>query len=240
VLKFFLAVLLALVLLPTLLWGFPGPWALTAILPAFIVAATLQHARGPRLAASEPRALRPGVILLGGLFGLLFGTASLVFMWAASAPSTISIERRAEIDAPPSDVWRTVVDFPNRSAWSTWMADADPKGFYNGPVVGATFTGMLALDRIQVPAELVITTHDPDRAFAWSIKPQGGAELQDILETVTLEPSGERRTRVTYTLAYEVPTTLARVGERIAVRGSVERLAEATVDRLRMRVLGLL
>ncbi len=237
-LKFFLGVLLALVLVPTVLWGFPGPWALTAILPAFIIAATIHHARAPRTETSGPRALRPGVVVLGGLFGLLFSAVSLVFMWASTAPATVQISRSIEIDAPPADIWKTVVDFPNRATWSTWMADADPKGLYQGPVVGSTFTGTLALDRIQVPAELVITALENERRFAWNIVPKGGAELQEILETVTLEPSGERKTRVVYSLAYEVPTTVARVGERIAVRGSVERLAESTVDRLRMRVLG--
>jgi carbon monoxide dehydrogenase subunit G len=237
-LKFFLGILLVLVLLPTVLWGFPGPWALTAIVPAFIIAATLQHARAPRTETSGPRALRPGVVVLGGLFGLVFGSISLMFMWASTAPSTVQVARSVEIDAPPADIWKVVVDFPNRETWSTWMADADPKGVYQGPVVGATFTGTLALDRLQVPAELVITALESERRFAWNVVPKGGAQLQDILETVALEPRGDRKTKVVYSLAYEVPSTLARVGERIAVRGSVERLAESTVDRLRMRVLG--
>ncbi len=179
------------------------------------------------------------MLVLGGLFALVTGAASVILMWAASSPSTIVVGAEVKIEAPAADVWEKIVDIPNRRAWSPWMADAEPIGRGGAPAVGVRYRATLALERFQVPAELQVTAVDAAQRFAWNVVPQGGSQLSDILETVTLTPDGERATKVRYELRYEVPTTLARVGERIAVRGSVERLAETTVELLRQRVLAL-
>lgn len=239
----FLVVLAALVLIPTILWGFAGAWALPAILPAFIAAATYRHFKLPRgeravgPSGAPGPALRPGVLVLGGMFTLVTGAAALILMWAAAAPSTIVITSEVVIGADRAQVWETVIDLDNRKAWSPWIADAEPIG-HGGPLaVGSEFRATLALERYTVPAELVITELVPRERFAWHVKPQGGSQLSDINETVTLVETADVLTRVRYELAYEVPTVLGRVGERIAVRGSVERLAETTTDLLRQRVL---
>jgi len=239
----FLVVLAALVLVPTLLWGFPGPWALPAVVPAFIAAATFRHLRVSR----DDRALgpggvqgpqlRPGVIVLGGVFALATGAASLILMWASASPSTIVITSEVEIEAPADRVWAAVVDIPNRTSWSPWIVDAEPIGRGGLPAVGSQYRATLALERFTVPAELVITAYEGDARFAWHVKPSGGSQLADITETVTLVKAGDLSTRVRYELAYEVPTVLGRVGERIAVRGSVERLAESTTSLLKQKVL---
>lgn len=246
-LKYFAIALAILVLLPSLLWGFPGLWAIPAILPAFIIAATLRHARMPRAyetsTAPSPSPttppMRPAVIVLGGLFALVTGAIALILMWAAAAPSTVVIAASTRIEAPSAEVWERVMDVRNRRAWSPWMADAEPIGRGGEIAVGSRFRAMLALDRHQVPAELEVVSLEPRVRFAWNVIPQGEAQLSHILETVTLTADGERATRVSYELRYEVPTVLARVGERLAVRGSVERLAEATVEMLRQRVLAV-
>lgn len=242
-LKYFAIALAVLVLVPTLIWGFPGLWALTALLPAFIIAATWRHARMPRHFDDDPKPatpqVRPGVVVLGGLFALVTGTIAVTFMWASAAPSTIIIPQSGRIEAPIAEVWQRVIDIPNRRSWSPWMASADPIGRSAELTLGMKYRATLALDRHQVPAELEVTALDDKARFAWNIVPTGDSQLSSILETVTLTPDGERATKVTYELRYEVPTVLARVGERIAVRGSVERLAEATVNLLRQRVLSL-
>lgn len=239
----FLAVLAALLLVPTLLWGFPGPWALPAVLPAFIAAATFRHLRTPREERAagpggvQGPAFRPAVIVLGGIFALVTGAAALILMWAAAAPSTIVIASEVKIEAPADQIWAAVVDLPNRSSWSPWIADAEPIGRGGAPAVGSQYRATLALERYSVPAELVITAFDRGARFAWHVEPQGGSQLSDITETVTLVSEGPLSTRVRYELAYEVPTVLGRVGERIAVRGSVERLAETTTEMLKQKVL---
>jgi hypothetical protein len=239
----FLVVLALLVLVPTLLWGFAGPWALPAVLPAFIAAATFRHLRAPRdqrAVGPDGRpgpALRPGVLVLGGLFALATGAAALILMWAASAPSTIVIQSELRIEVSPDRVWAAVVDIPNRRSWSPWIADAEPIGRGGAVTVGSQFRATLALERYTVPAELVVTAFDEEARFAWHVRPQGGSQLSDITETVTLTRESDVATTVRYQLTYEVPTVLGRVGERIAVRGSVERLAETTTSMLRQKVL---
>lgn len=239
----FLIILGVLVLVPTLIWGFAGPWALPAILPAFVLAATWRHLKLPREQRAvgpdgQPGpALRPGVLVLGGLFGLVTGAAALILMWAAEAPSTIRIASEVVIGAEREAVWSAVVDLPNRKAWSPWIADTEPIGRGGALAVGNQYRATLALERYTVPAELVVTAFEPAERFAWRVVPQGGSQLDEIVETVTLTREGDVLTRVHYELAYEVPTVLGRVGERIAMRGAVERLAETTTDLLRQRVL---
>jgi len=239
----FFVVLVLLIAIPSLLWGFPGPWALPAILPAFIAAATFRHLKVPRdQRGVGPNnvpgpVLRPGVIVLGGLFTLVLGSAALLLMWAAAAPSTVVIASEVTIAATPDAVWKLMVDLPRRKTWSPWIADAEPIGRGGPLAVGAQYRATLALERYTVPAELVVLALDHEARFSWHVKPQGGSELNEITETVTLTKQSDVVTRVRYELTYEVPTVLGRVGERIAVRGSVERLAETTTDLLRQQVL---
>jgi len=239
----FSIVLALLVLIPTILWGFPGPWALPAILPAFIAAATFRHLKVPRdQRGVGPNNLpgpvfRPGVIVLGGLFTLVLGAAALILMWAAAAPSTVVIASEVTIASSPDKVWAQITDIPHRKSWSTWIADVEPIGRGGPLAVGAQYRATLALERYTVPAELVVLALDHESRFSWHVKPQGGSELNEITETVTLTKESDVVTKVRYELTYEIPTVLGRVGERIAVRGSVERLAESTTDLLRQQVL---
>jgi hypothetical protein len=184
-----------------------------------------------------PRQVRPAVLVLGGLFSLVSGAAAVMFMWAAAAPSTVIVASETRIEATPDQVWAAIVEVRDRKRWSPWIADAEPIG-KGGPIaVGSQFRATLALERYSVPAELVVTAFDKEARFAWHVKPQGGSQLSDITETVTLRRESDVLTHVRYELAYEVPTVLGRVGERIAVRGSVERLVETTTALLRQQLL---
>lgn len=242
----FLVLFGLLALVPTILWGFPGPWALTAIIPAFIAAATFRHVRVPKAeraaaAPGEPApagpVIRPGVVVLGGLFALVTGAASLILMWAVNAPSTIVISAETVIPADRARVWSVVVDLPKRTDWNPWIAGAEPIG-RGGPIaVGSAYRATLALERYSVPGELTVTAFEPDVRFAWQVKPVADSRVDDMTETIALVRDDDVTTRVHYELSYEVPTVLGRVAERIAMRGSVERLAETIVDQLRQKVL---
>jgi hypothetical protein len=246
-LKFFLPLLLLLVVIPTLVWGFPGVWALTALVPSFIVAATLQHSRqradgpvAPTLpgAPTTPRLVRPGVVVLGGLFGLGSGAASVTLMWAAVAPSHIVIASTIEIVAPLDRVWDHVGDPLRRTRWSPWMVDVEPMGRGGKPIPGSEFRAMLALERLEVPATLRVIAVTPPTEFQWSIDPQGGSTLEHMVETVRLEQRSDRVV-VHYELAYDVASVFGRVAERIAVRRAVERTADEAMTRLRTAVVAV-
>lgn len=238
----FVVLLALLVLVPTLLWGFAGPWVLLALVPAAVGALTINHVRIPREErAVSPGgvagpAVRPGVVVLGGLFTLVTGFAAVLFMWAEPAPPRIAISAERVIAASADRVWARVADVSDRKSWCPWIADADPVGRGGPPQVGSTYRGTLALERFTVPGDLTITAFEPDARFAWNVSPSGGSELSNIHETITLIKESDVLTRVRYEIAYEVPTVFGRIGERIAVRGSVERLAETSLDNLNQRV----
>jgi len=160
----------------------------------------------------------------------------VLFMWAAPAPQTIVISADRVIQASADRVWARVADVPDRKSWCPWIADADPIGRGGPPRVGSAYRGTLALERFTVPGDLTITAFDPESRFAWNIVPTGGSALENLRETITLIRESDVLTRVRYEIAYEVPSVFGRVSERIAVRGSVTRLAETSLDNLNQRV----
>ncbi len=252
-LKYLLAVVAFLVLLATVLWGFPGVWALLTIVPGFILGATIAHVRRPREAPPvavappvspvvppalpSPGGIRPGVVVLGGFFGLVTAGASMVVAWAAAAPPTIVIEAELLVDAAVERVWAEVGDPYRRTAWDLWIADLEPVGKAE-PAVGSEYRSILKLERMEVPAMQTVLALEAGRSVTWSIQPQGGSTLENMRESVSLEPRGAQ-TLVRFRMTYDVPSVLGRVGERIAVRGAVERMSEETLLRLRNVATGV-
>lgn len=238
-LKYFLAIVAVLLLAATVLWGFPGPWALLMIVPGFILCATIAHVRRPREGEGGVAPIRPAVIVLGGLFGLGTAGASLMVAWAAAAPSTIVVESELVVDAPIARVWGEVQDPYRRTTWDLWVADLEPVGRAQAPIVGSEYRTVLRLERMEVPAMMTVTALDDGRSITWAVQPQGGSRLENMRETVSVEAQGAERTLVRFRLTYDVPSVIGRVGERIAVRGAVERMTTETLARLRNVATGL-
>jgi len=237
-LKYFLAVIAVLLLAATVLWGFPGPWALLMIVPGFILGATIAHVTRKR-GEGDKAPIRPAVIVLGGLFGLGSAAASLVVAWAAAAPPTIVVESELVVDASAERVWAHVHDPYRRTAWDLWIADLEPIGRGHAARVGSEYRSILRLERMEVPAVQTITALEAGRAITWAITPQGGSRLENMRETVTVEPRGAEQALVRFRLSYDVPSVLGRVGERIAVRGAVERMTVETLAKLKNVATGL-
>lgn len=239
--RYFLITLALLIIVPSIIWGFPGAWALLAIVPSFIIAATIAHVRRPKdpTPGAPPRIIRPGVLVLGGLFGLASGAGALIVMWAAGQEPRIVVETTLAIQTNPTRVWAQVGDPYRRTAWDLWIADLEPVGKSATPSLGAEYRSVLRLERLEVPALQRIVHWDSGKAVTWSVEPQGGAALENMQETITLEPQGEELTLVRFRLSYEVPSVMGRVAERIAVRGAVERMTEETLKRLRSVSMGL-
>ncbi|MFO0744886.1 MAG: SRPBCC family protein [Myxococcota bacterium] len=239
--RYFLITLALLVIVPSILWGFAGPWALLALVPSFIIAATIAHVRRPADPdpKAPPRVIRPGVLVLGGLFGLASAAGALLVMWAAGQSPSIVVESELSIDALPTRVWTEVGDPYRRTAWDLWIADFEPVGKAATPAVGAEYRSVLRLERLEVPAMQTISALDAGKTITWQVQPQGGAALENMQETVTLEPQANGQTLARFRLTYEVPSVIGRVAERIAVRGAVERMAAQTLERLRSVSMGL-
>ncbi len=235
-------------LLAVVLWGFPGPWLLAGIPAAFVCAATIAHWRMPRETdgATTPAGgpapqVRPGVIVLGGLFTIVFGVGGMALMWGATAPEAIAIEREIVIEAPREKLWSWIGDPSQRTRWSPWISDVEPIGRGGAPTVGAEWRATLMLERLAVPATLRLTAVEPEEALAWAIVPTGGAELEDMHEAVTIvaPDDGSDRHTVRYRLSYRVPSVFGRVSERIVVRRPAERMVEEALNTLRSVSIGV-
>ncbi|MCC6623815.1 MAG: SRPBCC family protein [Deltaproteobacteria bacterium] len=238
-LKYFLAIVAVLLLAATVLWGFPGVWALLMIVPGFILGATIAHVRRPREGESGAAPIRPAVIVLGGLFGLGTAGASLMFAWAAAQPPTIVVEASLVIEAPSERIWAEVHDPYRRTRWDQWVVDLEPTGKAKTPAIGSEYRTELRLERMEVPAIQTVTALEEGRAITWAIHPVGGSRLENMSESVTLEPQGADKTLVRYRIAYDVPSVFGRVAERIGARGGVERMTTETLARLGHVATGL-
>lgn len=241
-LKPFLIVLAVLIGVPTVLWGFGGAWVLTALIPAFVLGATIAHFRAPR---EDGRRLRPGVIVLGGLFGLVFSVASVLLQQAAVSPEAISIEESVLVPAPRSLVWELLNDPSKRPRWNTWIKGIEVTGKGGPPAVGQVYRAELSLEhQYEVPAALTITEHEPEVRFGYRIDPgvvgatpaKRGTGLEDISEVVTLADEGGG-TRVTYRLSYVVRSVIGRVMERVVMRQSLRKVLEQSLANLRALVI---
>ncbi|MCB9735662.1 MAG: SRPBCC family protein [Deltaproteobacteria bacterium] len=241
-LKPFLIVLAVLIGVPTAIWGFAGAWVLTAIIPAFVLGATIAHFRAPE---SDGRRLRPGVIVLGGVFGLGFSTASVLLQQAAVSPEAISIEESVLVPAPRSMVWELLNDPAKRPRWNSWIKGLEPTGKGGPPAIGRVYRAELSLEhQYEVPAALTITDYEPEARFGYRIDPgeigatpvKSGTGLEDIREVIVLADE-DGGTRVTYQLSYNVRSTIGRVMERVVMRRSLDKVLEQSLTNLRALVL---
>lgn len=229
-LKPFLIILAALIGITSVLWGFPGVWALIAVIPAFILAATIAHLRRPR---EDGARSRPGVVLLGIVFGLITGAGGVLTMWAAAAPEDIVIAQDWEIPTTREAIWRTLGDPQKRVAWNTWIHGIEPRDKGGPPAVGVSYNVDLFLERGTIRHKFEITAYEPERRFAWTITPIAGAsQLEDMRESITLSDAPGGKTTVHYELAYAVRSVLGRAVERLVIRRSLEKVVDASLVRL--------
>jgi uncharacterized protein YndB with AHSA1/START domain len=115
------------------------------------------------------------------------------------AGDTFTVERSAEIGAPPERVWAALVDFHEWPKWSPWEElDPDVRRTYEGPDsgVGAAYrwegnrkagAGRMEITEATAPSGLVI-----DLRFLKPFKSENTTRF-------TLAPGGEG-TRVTWTM----------------------------------------
>jgi len=242
----FPALLAFQVLLAVILWAFPGVWALAGIPAAFICAATIAHWKTPRDPNGAGPAMRPGVLVLGGLFTLVFGVAGMSLMWGATAPESISIEREIVIETPREKLWSLIGDPTQRTQWSPWIADVEPIGRGGAPSVGAEWRATLMLERLAVPATLKVTHVERFQRFGWDIVPVGGGQLEDMHEEVTMThaplkagDTASDRYVIHYRLSYRVPSVLGRVSERMVIRRPAERMADEALKSLQAVSIGV-
>lgn len=85
----------------------------------------------------------------------------------------MSVRRSVVIDAPPSEVWATLVAFERYGAWNPLIPRASGVA-----AVGETVRAVIAQPRFPpVPIRAEITRCDPERELAWETNLPGGGLL---------------------------------------------------------------
>ncbi len=224
-----IAAVAALVLLgATVAWGWPGVYALAALLPGLLIGATYGHVRRARQGAHP---IRPGVIALGIVLGGVTLVASLAVFRAVNEPAAQELTAERVIAVPREELWGVVADLETRPRWSPLVADIEPIGEPGPPAVGQRFRVSMRFEGQPLAAENTLTLVDAPRALAWHIELVGGARLEDLTEAITLQAQG-LQTRVRVAIRYRVPTVLGRVVNRLGVRQHFADAVQRAADGL--------
>lgn len=223
-----LGITAAFLIVGAALWGFPGGYALLALLPGVVIGGTGAHILGVVKGDHE---VRPGVIVLGFVMGSVGGFAALAVFAAVNAPAAQLVEHSAVIGAPPETTWAAVREPEQRSRWNALTRDVEAIGRGGAVQVGNRYRATMEVDGSPVPTEQVITGLEAERRLAWRVEFPPGTQLQGFSEELSLEPS-DVDTRVTYRVRYDVPTVLGRVFNNLRLRQVFDEAAVASLEQL--------
>ena len=212
----------------TILWGFAGTWALTSLIPGFIVGSTLAHLVR---ALRKVHDLRPGVLALGVFLGGTAAALSLAVQAAATSPVEQIIERRVFISAPKEIVWDWIERAEQRVAWSVLVSDVEPIGRGERETRGSRFRATLNLDGATMTGEHEVLEHETGEKVAWRVHFPTGVRIEQFVQRLTLAETGEQ-TAVTYTISYRVPSVLGRLFNNIRVRDMFDEAAQLSLAAL--------
>lgn len=223
-----LALTLVFVAVGTIIWGFPGTWGLTALIPGFILGTTGAHLFR---AVRKVHPLRPGVLALGLFLGGVAAFVSLALIASVSAPVERVIERTATIPVPKEIVWDYVGHADKRVAWALLVNDAELIGRGEQEAVGTAYRVQLNIDGAAADGEHTISAYELGTRVAWRVKFPAGVQVEDFEESIDLKESGGNTT-ITYKISYRVPSVLGRLFDRMRVRGMFDEAARMSVQAL--------
>ncbi len=131
--------------------------------------------------------------------GILFGLFMLIGLML---PGEMHVQRTAEIDTPPEQVFPLVNDLKAFNRWAPWTGQEHQVQFnYSGPDsgVGARMTWKNDAEGSQIGSQEIIESTPPRQVvFSIDFGPQGAATA-----TVELEPSATG-SRVAWRFDYEI------------------------------------
>ena len=235
-----------LVAVATVVGGWPGWYALLALIPGVIIGLPLDHAINAYL-LRQP--LRLFYVAAGMMLGVMSGMLVVLIMSVANAPSAITITASGTINAPVPRVWKTVEAPISWAQWDALVGQLEAKS-HSGPTVGSTWKGVTQIAGQSIPTTNTITAYDPPNRFAWTIALPKGTRISALSEELQLKPTGDNATRATYTLRYHAPTLREHSGllpspadvlgsmVQPFIRRALAAVANGTISSLRKQVSG--
>jgi len=203
-------------------------WASLVLVPSILFGATLEHFRAAR--AHVPT-LRPGVLGLGGVLGVVATGISAGFFVAANASADVQLTRYQRVPGAPEVTWPFLADPVQISQWSPWLRDVSvPEG---GGVasVGSRYGVSLQVDSQNLETSMVLTAFENGHRIGWALELPEGVRVHDVREEVQLEPA-DGDTRISYTLRYRVLGVPARVVHLAAMAGFFKAVADESISGL--------
>lgn len=218
----------ALVLAASLLFGWPGWIALSALAPGLLLGSTLAHGIDAVVGGTPPRPLR---LVLGLTLGTFAAIASVLLMWAATAPEEIVVEAHAETTIPPESAWEVVGDPNTWTRWDLLVTDLEAVGRGGAPAPGDRYRSSLRILARDVPTEHVVLAWEPGRRIRWQLELPPGSALVGVVQGITLAPTAGGAS-ITYRLAYRLPSITGRAMHRLAFEGELREAVRQSVESL--------
>jgi hypothetical protein len=207
-LRSLVAILIVSVLLVAIgssLWGWAGPWALTALVPGVFLGHALAHVAQVRSSGAR---LRLGFVMMGVFLGATTAFGSFLVQRAATLPPQVKIVETRSIDAPREWVWDAVSE---PLMWTRWDASIGALEAGSGAIeVGDRLQSTMLLHGQRIATSHVLRRRSRPAEVTWSVEPRIPAYISGLQVSLRLEAVGAT-TVASYTVEYELPTVRARV-----------------------------
>ena len=212
-------------------WGWPGMYVLSALFPAILIGGTVGHLMRAKQGIVT---IRPGLVAIGAVMG--FGgivIAGAVFS-AATSPERVEISVTDTFNHTPQAVWSMTGSAETIPRWNALITDTEPIGRETSKHVGDRYTVALNFDGRKMPSEIEILEWEDKGRITLSFQLNPKTEILELKETVSLKPQDNgKKTAVTYTVSYRVPSVLGRALNNFVVKPLFEQMASSSLAKLR-------
>ena len=220
-----------LTLAGTVAWGWPGIYALIALFPAVLIGGTAGHLIRAKQGIVS---IRPGLIAIGGVMGFVGIIVAGAAFSAATSPERVEVSVTETVDHSPQTVWSMTGAAETIPRWNALITDTEPIGKESVKHVGDRYQVALNFDGRKMPSEIEILEWEENRRISLTFQLNPGTEIMDLKETVSLKPAEKgKKTTVTYTISYRVPSVLGRALNNFVVRPMFEQSARSSLSHLR-------
>lgn len=220
---------LLLILGATILWGWPGAWALIALGPGVLLGTVVTHLIDAWLHGARPRLI---FTTLAGSFGTVMALFAMMVMASATSPPERQVSRSRTTQLSPDQLWTIAAPIEMWERWEALVREARAEAQTGAtPAVGARYVATMLISGREVPATLVVTAWEPRRHARWQVEWPAGSAFDAMALDLSIEPTSAGTT-ATFTLSYAVPSVTARAIERWALRPTLDASAAESIDTL--------
>jgi hypothetical protein len=204
-------------------FGWPGEMILLSLAPGLILGSVVAHVVEAWIGRCE---LRIAFVMMGTVLGIFSTMLAVLFIGAATVPSSVRLTHERTLTQPPAFVWESVSEPTRWGRWDAWLGRIEPgiaetqeDPFYDSTLVMGT---------TEVSARHRVKERIPLKRFVWQVELAPGSALTNIEQGLSLAAEGDG-TRATYSISYELPTVTSRALHALLFARGLEMTAEASL-----------